>query len=116
MRAAALWLVSMLVFTSVESYLHWRAGLGFHGLACLTGPVHRSAIPVAGALSLLASAAVSAAGHVLRWMRRTLRRLYRSRPSARPRLQLVLPPALEGFQPVPVGAALGARGPPPLSV
>ncbi|MDX6387349.1 MAG: hypothetical protein QOD85_1151, partial [Gaiellaceae bacterium] len=23
-----------------EAFLHWRAGLGWHGLHCLTGPVH----------------------------------------------------------------------------
>ena len=30
----------------LESYLHWRAGLGFHGLLCLLGPVHRDALPI----------------------------------------------------------------------
>ena len=29
----------------LESYLHWRAGLGWHGLHCLVGPVHRDALP-----------------------------------------------------------------------
>src|SRR5690349_20528069 len=28
-----------------EAYLHWRAGLGWHGLHCLVGPVHRDLIP-----------------------------------------------------------------------
>src|SRR5438309_2894459 len=35
-RAAALFVASALAFAAVESYLHWRAGLGFHGLHCLT--------------------------------------------------------------------------------
>ena len=39
-------------FAMLESTLHWRAGLGWHGLHCLTGPVHRNAIPILGALSL----------------------------------------------------------------
>src|SRR5512133_2081398 len=43
-RALALWLVTMPAFALVESYIHWRQGLGWHGLHCLTGPVHRNAI------------------------------------------------------------------------
>ena len=54
----------------LESYLHWRAGLGWHGLHCLLGPVHRDAIPVLGALSLLAVAAHGAIEHLLAWARR----------------------------------------------
>ena len=68
-RAVALSLASCLTFAMVESYLHWRAGLGFHGLHCLAGPVHRNAIPILVALSLLAAAAVGALEHVVRWMR-----------------------------------------------
>ena len=29
----------------LEAYLHWRAGLGWHGLHCLLGPVHRDLLP-----------------------------------------------------------------------
>ena len=30
----------------LESTIHWREGLGWHGLHCLLGPVHRDAIPI----------------------------------------------------------------------
>ena len=110
--ALGLFVVTSLAFASLESYLHWRAGLGFHGLHCLVGPVHRDALPVLGALSLLAAAAEAAARHLLRWMRRTLQALRarpraRLRPPARP-----LPPRAETpLRPVPAGLDL-ARGPP----
>ena len=54
---------------SLESYLHWRAGLGWHGLHCLAGPVHRDAVPIVAALSLVAvalfacRASTSSSGH-----------------------------------------------------
>jgi hypothetical protein len=78
-RAVALYLSSSLAFAMFESYLHWRAGLGFHGLSCLVGPVHRNAIPLLAALSLLAAALAEAAGHVLAWMRAVVRELRRRR-------------------------------------
>jgi len=59
-------------FAYVESYLHWRAGLGWHGLSCLTGPVHRDAIPILGAVSLLAVALHGAVEHLLAWARRAV--------------------------------------------
>jgi hypothetical protein len=59
----------------LEAYLHWRAGLGWHGLHCVFGPVHRDLWPIASALSLIAAALFSAAEHVLAWMRRTFARL-----------------------------------------
>jgi hypothetical protein len=68
---------SSLVFDALESYIHWRAGLGFHGLHCLLGPVHRDALPLLSALSLVAAAFVAAASHLIAWMRRTLRALVR---------------------------------------
>ena len=58
-----------------EAYLHWRAGLGWHGLHCLVGPVHRDLIPIEAGLSLLAAAILAAARHVSIWMRRTFARL-----------------------------------------
>ena len=111
--ALGLFVVTSLAFASLESYLHWRAGLGFHGLHCLVGPVHRDALPLLGALSLLAAAAEAAARHLLRWMRRTIRAL-RARPRARLR-----PPArpLPRRPQAPVRTTLAgldlARGPPP---
>jgi hypothetical protein len=110
--AAGLFVVTSLAFASLESYLHWRAGLGFHGLHCLIGPVHRDALPILGALSLLAAATEAAARHLLRWMRRTLQALRvrpraRLRPPARP-----LPPRADApLRPALAGLEL-ARGPP----
>ena len=64
------------VMTSVsggllEAYLHWRAGLGWHGMHCVFGPVHRDLVPIATSLSFVAAALLAAAEHVARWMRRT---------------------------------------------
>jgi hypothetical protein len=115
-RWAGLWAVGLLVFVSVESYLHMRAGLGFHGLTCLTGPVHVNAIPVTAAVSLLIAAAATAVGHLLRWMRRVVARLLgrrarpRSAPPAPPRPRPFDLPAREAIL-----AALRAR-PPPLAL
>jgi hypothetical protein len=112
--ALALFAVTSLAFASLESYLHWRAGLGFHGLHCLVGPIHRDALPLLGALSLLGAAAEAAARHLLRWMRRTIQALCR-RPRARLR-----PPArpLPLRAQAPVRTSLAgldlARGPPAL--
>ena len=75
LRVAALWAASSLCFAYLESYLHWRQGLGWHGIDCLIGPVHRNAIPILGALSLLAVALRLCAEHVVAWARRTIRRL-----------------------------------------
>ena len=75
LRTVLLFAVSSLAFAGFESYLHWRAGIGFHGLSCLVGPVHRNAIPLLAALSLAAAAIGEAAAHVLAWMRAVLRAL-----------------------------------------
>jgi hypothetical protein len=55
----------------LEAYLHWRAGLGWHGVQCVLGPVHRDLLPIATSLSFLAAALLAAAEHVSAWMRRT---------------------------------------------
>jgi hypothetical protein len=55
----------------VEAYIHWRAGFGWHGVQCVFGPVHRDLLPIEAGLSLVAAALISAAQHVLAWMRRT---------------------------------------------
>jgi hypothetical protein len=80
-RAVTLYVTSALAFALFESYLHWRAGLGFHGLKCLLGPVHRNALPLLAALALAAAALAEAAGHMLAWMRAVVRAL-RRRPLA----------------------------------
>jgi hypothetical protein len=109
LRAAALYVTSCLAFATFESYLHWRAGLGFHGLSCLVGPVHRNALPLLAALALLAAALAEALGHVLAWARAVARELRRRRlaPVAFVRFAplLSLAPAL-----VPVRTR--SRGPP----
>jgi hypothetical protein len=74
-----LFLTSCVVFAAFESYVHARAGLGVHGLSCLTAPQHRNALPILGALSIVAAAVGAAVGHVLSWMRAAVR-LLRSRP------------------------------------
>lgn len=68
--------LALSVITSVagglfEAYLHWRAGLGWHGVECVFGPVHRDLLPIATALSFVAAALLAAAEHVVAWMRRT---------------------------------------------
>jgi hypothetical protein len=84
LRAVLLYAASSLAFALFESYLHWRAGIGFHGLSCLVGPVHRNAIPLLGALALTAAALVEAAAHLLGWMRAVARELVRVRLAASP--------------------------------
>lgn len=91
LRAAVLYPASALAFAMFESYLHWRAGIGFHGLSCLVGPVHRNAIPLLAALALAAAALWEAAEHLLGWMRAVVRALRRRRFNAAPP---VLLPAL----------------------
>ena len=76
-RAVALYVLSSLAFALFESYLHWRAGIGFHGISCLVGPVHRNVIPLLAALSLTAAALAEAAEHLLGWMRAVVRELRR---------------------------------------
>jgi hypothetical protein len=110
-RFVVLWAATSLAFAYFESYLHWRAGLGWHGLHCLVGPVHRDAVPILAALSLLATALVGAVEHLVAWLRRTLTHLL-PRIAAR-RATAAPPPA---FAPPPLrsyaGASLPPRGPP----
>jgi hypothetical protein len=70
LRAVAFFTATSLAFAYFESYLHWRAGLGWHGLHCLVGPVHRDAVPVLAALSLVAVAGHGAVEHLLAWAQR----------------------------------------------
>src|SRR4029077_11621674 len=113
-RALVLWVTTMLAFALTESYIHWRAGLGWHGIHCLVGPVHRDVIPILGALSLVAAALVATLEHVLAWMRRVLAAITARLPplSLLPKTyhelrDLSLSPLLPGPPP--------ARGPPRLS-
>lgn len=110
--AVALWMGSSVAFTGLESLIHARAGLGFHGVECLTGPVHGNALPLLAALSLLAAAFRAAAAHVWAWARRTARLLRARRPRRARRPALPLPPLVVNFVSSPAVRTLGARGPP----
>lgn len=85
-RSLVLWTAASLAFALLESTIHWRAGLGWHGLHCLVGPVHGDAVPIMLALSFLAAALVAACEHVLAWLRRTLARLAASLRAGAPPL------------------------------
>jgi hypothetical protein len=74
-RAVGLFLVTSIAFAMLESYIHWREGLGWHGLHCLVGPVHRDAIPILAALSLFAVAVHGAIELLLAWARRLFAQL-----------------------------------------
>jgi hypothetical protein len=109
-RALVLFVAVSFAFAMLESYLHWRAGLGWHGLHCLIGPVHRDAIPVLAGLSLLAVAADGAVEHLLAWARRLVALL-----AARlPVLRVATPIFSSTARPrsARVGSAAGPRGPP----
>jgi len=102
LRAIVLTVASSVAFALFESWLHWRAGLGFHGLSCLFGPVHRNALPLLAALSLLAAALAEAAAHLYAWMKATARAL--------------LAPALElAWAALPFAAPPGRLSPAPLA-
>jgi hypothetical protein len=75
LRAIVLAVASSLAFALFESWVHWRAGLGFHGLSCLFGPVHRNALPLLVALALVTAALAEAAAHLYAWMKATARAL-----------------------------------------
>jgi hypothetical protein len=112
LHAVVLWIVCATAAGLLEATIHWRAGLGWHGLHCLVGPVHRDLLPIVGALSVVAASVVAAADHVLAWIRRTFALLRRLE------IRAVLPPPIslpieswaprERFR----AAGAGARAPP----
>lgn len=79
LNAVGLYAAGAFGFAMFESYLHWRAGLGFHGLSCLVGTVHRNAIPLLAALALVAAALAEAVLHLVGWIRAAARELLRPR-------------------------------------
>jgi hypothetical protein len=80
LSALALALATSLLGGLFEAYIHWRAGLGWHGLHCVFGPVHRDLIPIAAGLSFVAAASIEAGSLVTAWMRRTFASLRVSVP------------------------------------
>ena len=90
------------------------AGLGWHGLHCVFGPVHRNLLPIDAALSVIAAATATALEHVVRWMRRTLQRLASVAPYIGPG-PVASPVATPAPRVRPRPAAGGARAPPCLS-
>jgi hypothetical protein len=70
-RALLLLAASATAFATLESYVHWRAGLGFHAVHCLSGPVHANAWPILVGLAVVASAVWEAALHVAAFARRS---------------------------------------------
>ena len=111
-RFLALWTATSFGFAMFESYLHWRAGLGWHGLHCLVGPVHRDAIPILAALSLVAVALHRCLEHVVAWMRRTIRRLLASLRPRRRRTQGLPVPTNVPLPPGRIAPGSRPRGPP----
>jgi hypothetical protein len=109
LRAAALYVSSSLAFAMFESYLHWRAGIGFHGLSCLVGPVHRNAIPLLAALALAAAALAEAVEHLVAWMRAVMRELRRRRLTPQ---HFAFFAAASSLAPSLVAVPTRSRGPP----
>jgi hypothetical protein len=111
-RTAWLFVASLPCCALLEAYVHWRAGLGWHGLACLRGPVHDDMLPIAAALSLLAAALSAAAEHLVAWMRRVVATLA---PAVRvaPRRPVTTTVAAQLPCVAPALLVAHARGPPP---
>ena len=110
--AVVLWAVTAPAGGLLEAYVHWRGGLGWHGLDCLVGPVHRDLLPIFGALCLLAAAAVAAAEHVLAWMRRVFALLAPALPAQRVAPMVWSPLELLLPRERLCAAGAGARAPP----
>jgi hypothetical protein len=109
-RSLVLFLTASFAFAMLESYLHWRAGLGWHGLHCLIGPVHRDAIPLLAGLSLLAVAAHGAIEHLLAWAHRLVTLLAARLPLLRGTAPIFSSTARP--RSARVGSAAAPRGPP----
>jgi hypothetical protein len=113
-RFCVLFVCVCTAFALFESTLHWRAGLGWHGIHCLVGPVHRDAIPLLAAHSLVAVALAAALDHLVAWARRTFARLT-GVPRVRVRRGKHAFPRRVVHAPLWSAAPPSARGPPRLS-
>jgi len=114
LNAAGLYGASAFGFAMFESYLHWRAGIGFHGLSCLVGPVHRNAIPLLAALALVAAALTEVVLHLIGWMRAAARELLRPRLFLLP-VRPALGTRLVSLTPARVPQRARSRAPPALA-
>jgi hypothetical protein len=114
LRLPALFLVTSFSFAMLESYIHWREGLGWHGLHCLIGPVHRDAIPVLAGFSVVAVAIHAAVEHLLAWARRAVAQLLARLPRLRHGSRGLTP--VRRLVSQPFAATTVARGPPRLLV
>jgi hypothetical protein len=99
----------------LEAYIHWRAGLGWHGLHCLFGPVHRDLLPLETAFSCVAAAVLAAALHIAAWMRRTFALLRTPLPYTRAHAAPAPALALDVPRKILCPAAGTPRAPPALS-
>jgi hypothetical protein len=115
LQALALALVTSLAGGLLEAYIHWRAGLGWHGLHCLVGPVHRVLLPFECAFSLVATALIAAARHVVAWMQRTFALLRGRPPVARIHVSPVRRPTLELPRRILCPSSGAPRAPPAFS-
>jgi len=114
-QALALGVCASLAGGLLEAYIHWRAGLGWHGLHCLVGPVHRNLIPFEFAFSFIAAAVLTAAAHVLSWMRRTFALLRSLPPASRLEIRSVPIHVLDVPRTILCPAAGAPRAPPAFS-
>jgi hypothetical protein len=110
LRLPALFFVTSCSFAMLESYIHWREGLGWHGLHCLIGPVHRDAIPVLAGFSVAAVAVHGAIEHLFTWARRAIALLAARLP--RLRNGLVSDALVRSLRSRLREATTSARGPP----
>lgn len=111
--ALALAVVTCLAGGLLEAVIHWRTGLGWHGLHCLFGPVHRDLLPIETGLSFVAAAVLAASRHVAAWMRRTFARL----AAVLPRVvgeAVVHAPVCAVLRPAVCAGSAFARAPPAL--
>jgi len=115
LSALALSFCTSIVGGLLEAYIHWRSGLGWHGLHCLFGPVHRDLLPFEAALSFVAAALLAAAEHVGAWMHRTFALLRRLPPRTRGEVPLAPVLVLDVPRTILCPAAGTPRAPPPLS-
>jgi hypothetical protein len=112
LRTLLLSVASVVAFTSLESWLHYRAGLGFHAYHCLFGPVHENALPILIALSLVVSAAIAATDAILSAARRLVAHLVRGRRPVLVRTFRSRPAPFSQPRTRPRGGGRRTRGPP----